>query len=608
MKHFFLFLFSFALFYSSSAQKIENLSITQNKGELIFTYNLFGSSKDLFSINLFYSNNEKTWVKLDKVHGEIGDSISSGQNKKFVLWLDHLENVPKTISFKLVAQYYTIDQTAQGELRDNNGYTYKWARYGKNRWMTQNLRNTDHNNDCGGLYTNSEARNSCPDGWSLPSDNDWMELEIKFGVDKNKAKAHGLHEINFDELQNSGFNINECPYKTSFYVNQKALAFWSKSENKMLYTGYSNKYFARIIRLDEKKISKELRNKNEKMSVRCIQSATRLASIEATVEFEPYSSPTIGYANHPFSGEKIAWIYTAGNIWQKKDTRGSYLYKETKKKCPVGWKVPEKKDWEKLFNSIKPSIKTSNTAKAISQRLSTKGNWSINLSPNNYWMSIPYYTYNTFWISEKDKRDSKKRLPFPSNKKEEIQWLDRQTNEKAKVRCILEDKEYISIKNSIKTGEITDSRDNTKYQFVEIDNSIWLSENIRFDTEENCQCRGDVMANCKLFGKMYNIKVANQVCPSGWRIPSQKEWKHLLINKAANNLKKLYPFGETGFNLLLGGESIYDEEIKKNIYTAKYLFTKEGKFGYYYIDSNNKVEMHEKAKKKGYYYIRCIKK
>lgn len=604
MKFLFTLIMCFVVLYST-AQKIENLKVEQKEGELLFQYDLTGAVDDFFKITIQYSNDKQNWIVMDKIYGDVGDSITSGKAKKAVLWIDQLKDVKTKMDFKITAEYYTVEQSKEGNLTDKNNYTYSWIRIGKTKWMCQNLKASKTDPDCGGLFNSANARNSCPDGWSLPSDENWMELELAFGVDK--VKKYGLREIQLDKLKNTGFIIEECKYKTNFYPNQNALAFWTSSQNKMLYSGYSDKYLARIIRLNENKISKELRLKTEELSVRCVQSATYLAKIETEIETEINLSPVTGSVNHPYTGEKLEWLYIADNIWLKKDITGLYFYKELKNRCPAGWKVPQKTDWEKLFKEVKPSVKLNNKAEVISERFSTKGVWSLNLSSNDYWMNIPYYCYNTYWINNKDKEDSKKRIAFPTNKKGIATWVDRQTNEKAKVRCILDNEDYINKKNQIKNGTFTDTRDNKEYGFVEINGTTWMSENLNFDLGENSICRNNIASDCKLFGHMYNIQVIKNGCPDGWRIPNSEEWKYLLINKAANNLKILYPFGGTGFNLLLGGKLIYDDKNKEDVYTAKYLFVKDGKPGYYFIDSNGKVELSEKAKKKDHFYVRCVK-
>ncbi len=590
-----------------NAQKIQNLKTEQKAGELSIQYDLNGSTKDIFTVSVFYSNNNSDWKKLDKVYGDVGDSIIAGKAKKLVLWVDHLDGLQEKMQFKVQAEYYTIDQKESGNLKDNNDNRYDWLRVGKTKWMTTNLKANKEDDNCGEYYSNSNAKNACPDGWHLPTDDEWMELEVNFGVNPDKVIEHGLREIDLNRLSSSGFDITECNYNVSLYPNQKALAFWTSTENKMLYTGYSQKYFARIIRLGENKISKELRDKKEELNVRCVQSSIYLAKIEASVEATINLKPVGGVTNHPFTGEVMDWQYIGEAIWLRKDLKGSYMYKELEDRCPAGWRIPEKEEWEKLFDEFKPSVKLENHKAVLSERLSGSGIWSFNLNSSDYWLNTHHYTYNTYWINEKDKEDSKKTMDFPTNDKGEAGWVKKQTNEKAKVRCVLDNKDFIKKKDDIKSGTFVDKRDNKEYGFVEIDSKIWMTNNLSFDMGDNSMCRNNIKTDCKLFGHMYNLEVINSGCPYGWRVPTFEEWKYLLINKAANNLKILYPFGGTGFDLLLGGEMIFDEESERDVYTAKYLFTNGEKSGYYKIDSKGNVELSEKAKKKDFYYVRCIK-
>jgi len=76
---------------------------------------------------------------------------------------------------------------------DADSRTYKVIRKGDRWWMAENL-NTSSGRQCydndvnncnvyGGLYVWSEALEACPNGWHLPSDEEWINLEIALGMD-----------------------------------------------------------------------------------------------------------------------------------------------------------------------------------------------------------------------------------------------------------------------------------------------------------------------------------------------------------------------------------------------------------------------------------------
>ena len=89
---------------------------------------------------------------------------------------------------------------------------------------------------------------------------------------------------------------------------------------------------------------------------------------------------------------------------------------------------------------------------------------------------------------------------FLSNKRGLVEWTDKQTNEKGKVRCLLDDKDYITKMKEIKNGSFVDKRDNQEYGLVEINGTTWMSKNLNYTIPENSMCRNNIKNNCDLFG------------------------------------------------------------------------------------------------------------
>ena len=89
---------------------------------------------------------------------------------------------------------------ASGKFKDSrDGKYYKYAYIGNTRWMAENLNygndslgkcfwDDDENcSEYGRFYTYEEARTVCPDGWRLPTENDFSELVENVGGSTNAA-------------------------------------------------------------------------------------------------------------------------------------------------------------------------------------------------------------------------------------------------------------------------------------------------------------------------------------------------------------------------------------------------------------------------------------
>ena len=75
-------------------------------------------------------------------------------------------------------------------------------------------------------------------------------------------------------------------------------------------------------------------------------------------------------------------------------------------------------------------------------------------------------------------------------------------------------------------GELLDTRDDQVYRTIEIGTQTWMAQNLNYSTIDS-KCYDGSAANCKKYGRLYLQSEAKSVCPTGWHLPSEKEWNVL---------------------------------------------------------------------------------
>ncbi len=136
-------------------------------------------------------------------------------------------------------------------------------------------------------------------------------------------------------------------------------------------------------------------------------------------------------------------------------------------------------------------------------------------------------------------------------------------------------------------GKWVDPADGTVYRTLELGDQIWMADNINRgemiagnrEQEDNgviekyCYDNNPVL--CEKYGGLYQWEEAMQysttessqgICPEGWHIPSDSEWKILeiflgmpadaageILWRGSNQGRMIQPGGETGFDALRGG-------------------------------------------------------
>lgn len=191
-------------------------------------------------------------------------------------------------------------------------------------------------------------------------------------------------------------------------------------------------------------------------------------------------------------------------------------------------------------------------------------------------------------------------------------------DEKGKEESIVEEGENTEDKfsscsdgNGVVNGILTDSRDNQTYTTVQIGEQCWISQNLNYDNgcsdvvwvddsrEGWCGCYDNDPDNCEKYGLLYqwtaamdnaSSESAQGLCPNGWHIPSDGEWKTLEMflgmtqeeadaegserngGVVKSKLKDPNHKEYSGFNALAGGRRVGDGQFK-DIKSVAYFVT-----------------------------------
>jgi len=176
-----------------------------------------------------------------------------------------------------------------------------------------------------------------------------------------------------------------------------------------------------------------------------------------------------------------------------------------------------------------------------------------------------------------------------------------------------------------KKGSFTDSRDGKKYKTVKIGKQTWMAENLNYEAEGS-ECYDNDPANCKKYGRLYDWETAMKVCPKGWHLPNNAEWK-VLITTVGGNIATAGKYLKTksgwndkdgksgngidafGFSALPGGASYSDGSLRSTgndgLWWASEINTKYDSY-YWNMDYESEFIYDGYISKGSLFSVRCL--
>jgi len=197
--------------------------------------------------------------------------------------------------------------------------------------------------------------------------------------------------------------------------------------------------------------------------------------------------------------KKYKTLKLGGRVWMAEDLNYKksklFNFDSVQKACPSGWRLPSKSAWEDL----KKEISEADAKLKAKIGWGTQGKWwaATNIGVD----TIVYYVVLNSGFGGINKLDNVETANFA-------------------VRCI----------QNIKTKPSEKKNDIKLYNTLKIGSGLWMAENLNYKTGKSW-CYENDDYNCNMHGRLYDWNTAVKACPSGWHLPTRREWSELSIEE-----------------------------------------------------------------------------
>jgi len=379
----------------------------------------------------------------------------------------------------LLGYFNAISQELGSFTDTRDGKVYLTVKIGDQKWIAENLAylpsvcNSEKTNGCCGywvygyegtnitdakatenytkygvLYNYYTAKNVCPSGWHLPSDDEWKTLETYLGMPQDELdKKQCYRGSSINTLLFSGgtsnFNVVNSGSKNSLggFDKLESSSFWTSTKSG------TQGGICRVIK-DTSGIFRGTAATTYGMSVRCIEGTQEMVEEENVFldkkDCRVYKTVKIG--TQTWMAENYA--YNGGNY--KKNSYGYYYdFKSAVALAPEGWHLPTKEEWITLLKATGTTSYDGNNTHGNSdcwKSLCKGGTSGFDANFYGYYTNTTLYNVNTtinqalFWTSTSNSTDSKYAVDVLFSKEDELininNWGNSKTEQYYTVRYI----------------------------------------------------------------------------------------------------------------------------------------------------------------------------
>lgn len=443
---------------------------------------------------------------------------------------------------------YNAEKNTLTDSRD--GQTYRTVKIGNQVWMAENLNYKTESSFCyndstgycekyGRIYTWAAAINACPDGWHLPTIDEFETLFATVGGQSTAGtmlKSTSGWEKDGNGTDDFGFTALPAGirYSAEYYNYEGHHAnFWSSTKNGSDSVDYVNLFYG----YDDAYV--RTHDKNDGMSVRCLKGSVAAPESSSSVPEEHVDPSTVekGTMTDDRDGKIYRTVKIGEQVWMAEnlnfETDSSYCYNDSAEycakygrlyrwtaamdACPSGWHLPDLAEWKTLLAAVGGDSIAGTKLKSTSG-WNSDGNgtddFGFTVLPAGGWRSkdfvgevaafwtsswyeeygdyvngVKLYTDNTivrqtyrsmyYAYSVRCVKGSVA-VPKSSSSSENVILSGDSHEGSSSSSVALATPCKTETEDNCEYGTLTDSRDGQTYKTVKIGNQVWMAENLNY--------------------------------------------------------------------------------------------------------------------------------